>query len=258
MSHVSDPDVYLDVLHQVGAGRLHNALKRFYKDVSSADFHHRLTGEDSKILGWHYMDLINCLCTGDEIHDFPLVVLAFEAQMIRETCSIFTRINITDGDLLHLEESVTLYFNCKSLLHRVNLTDWTLRFVIPFHTREIYEEFEVGLGIVSMQGREAKHKKLHDYYLRKWECVFRHEFAELILEKENSAKDTYHRKDGKFVQPEKEKIIKSKFRGEPFCYCGTLRENCKICSSEIVKEIQLACTSQDLSNLRSRGVVMVK
>lgn len=33
---------------------------------------------------------------------------------------------------------------------------WTIEHIIPTHTRDVYKKYGRGLGIVTMEGREAK------------------------------------------------------------------------------------------------------
>ena len=48
------------------------------------------------------------------------------------------------------------------LLSGVNPTVWTIGYAIPYHTAQ-FEKIGFGLGLNSMQGREAKHVKLAKY-----------------------------------------------------------------------------------------------
>ena len=49
--------------------------------------------------------------------------------------------------------------NCL-LLSGVNPTVWTIGYAIPYHTAQLLEKIGFGLGLNSMQVREAKHVKL--------------------------------------------------------------------------------------------------
>jgi len=41
-----------------------------------------------------------------------------------------------------------------------NSTVWTIGYVVPYHAECLYEEFKVGYGIISMQGKEAKNSAI--------------------------------------------------------------------------------------------------
>ena len=72
-----------------------------------------------------------------------------------------------------------------SLSSSVNPTVWTIGHIIPAHTRELHEKYGQGLGLVTMEGSEAKHialKKLSEntFYHRRWYEIFKHEFVMLV------------------------------------------------------------------------------
>jgi len=63
--------------------------------------------------------------------------------------------------LAELESTCQNYFTSNSLLLRgVNPTVWTIGYAIPYHTQQLFKKSGFGLGLDSMQGREAKHIKL--------------------------------------------------------------------------------------------------
>lgn len=67
----------------------------------------------------------------------------------------------------------------------MNPTEWTIGHIIPAHTKELHEKYVQKLGIVTMEGREAKHialKKLSEntFYNRGWYEIFKHEFVMLV------------------------------------------------------------------------------
>ena len=46
------------------------------------------------------------------------------------------------------------------MLEKITPTIWTVAYVTPYHTSKLYSTFGHGLGLNSMQGREAKDMKL--------------------------------------------------------------------------------------------------
>ena len=55
-------------------------------------------------------------------------------------------------------------FQCLLLvLNGINPTIWTVGVGIPYHTSQLKKKLGYGLGLNSMQGREAKHVKLARY-----------------------------------------------------------------------------------------------
>ena len=69
----------------------------------------------------------------------------------------------------------------------ISVEKWTTCVIKP-------QEYGVGLRAISMQGREAKHQQVKEYYKqtagveleKKWKCVFKHEYAELLLNRETT------------------------------------------------------------------------
>ena len=76
-------------------------------------------------------------------------------------------------DLPKLKEDCRMYFNLASPFHSPNVS-------VPFHSNKVMKDLGVGLGINSMQGREANHQQLDSFaefsrVKNRWEKVFRHE-----------------------------------------------------------------------------------
>lgn len=114
---------------------------------------------------------------------------------------------------------------------------------VPFHTKQLMGDLGVGLGINSMQGREAKHQQLASFakfslVKNRWEKVFRHEHMLLLwLRQQNPYND--------FYQKSKEKYIPDRCDSDDlYCVCGmvatTSNGKCKYCSSLLSQEID-AC-----------------
>ena len=79
------------------------------------------------------------------------------AEKLRNCVPLFSRVRITEAEVLQLEKSCTEYFNVNALfLQKVNPTVWTIGYV----KKEMVQTLLFGLGLNTMQGREAKHIKL--------------------------------------------------------------------------------------------------
>ena len=71
-----------------------------------------------------------------------------------------------DGELVQkLFQKCSNYFNanCLFLGNAVSPTTWTVGYAIPYHRNQLFESVGYGLGLNTMQGREAKHIKLAKY-----------------------------------------------------------------------------------------------
>ena len=118
------------------------------------------------------MYLIETLIEGENIeHPKNLLVLS-QGRMglhLRNGLSLASRVtNISLGNLPVLEKECSQYFNLASLFHSVSLSIWVMGYCVPFHTRELLQDLGVGLGINSMQGREAKHQHLLHFQAFPW------------------------------------------------------------------------------------------
>ena len=67
----------------------------------------------------------------------------------------------------------------------VSGTVWSGGHLAPVHTQWAYDRFGTGLGITTMQGREAKHVQIERFaknslYKQRWPQVFRHDYISKI------------------------------------------------------------------------------
>ena len=78
---------------------------------------------------------------------------------LREAYSIFNKVSTTQADLQELDENCKLYFNLMCLFFptHINITSWTVAYGIPYHAFKLADKYKVGYGIISQQGKEAKH-----------------------------------------------------------------------------------------------------
>jgi hypothetical protein len=176
------------------AGRLYNAIKRWFseKRKKGIEFSYRFTGADSKKLAWHFAALIQVLLCVQSLSKGTLVKLhslIFIALKLRDAAALYSRVEINNIQVEELKNLCQQYFNAvQLLLNRVTPTVWTLGYVVPYHTQQLFDKLGYGLGLNSMQGREAKHIKLAKYVENtcnvskhtRWVTVFRHEFVSLV------------------------------------------------------------------------------
>ena len=127
-------------------------------------------------------ELVSALELEDDqpVHSFALHVFATVAVNLRDSVSIFCRIKVTDEEVMRLTEVARNYFRACALFLSVSPTTWTIGHVIPVHTKQVKQQLGVGLGINTMEGREAKHVSLarfarNTHHTTRWVQVFRHE-----------------------------------------------------------------------------------
>ena len=71
--------------------------------------------------------------------------------------------NVSSSDIPKLEQDCRQFFNVTSLFNSANLSVWAMGYSVPFHTKQLFEDLGVGLGINSVQGRESKHQQLASF-----------------------------------------------------------------------------------------------
>ena len=100
-------------------------------------------------------------------HNLDMVTLAFCCIQLLDAVSLFSLIIVENAsEIDHLTKCCLRFFNAVSLLlSDVTPIVWTVGYAIPRNFRLIYEKYGVGLGINSMQGREAKHVSLQHMHV---------------------------------------------------------------------------------------------
>ena len=121
-------------------------------------------------------------------------------------------------------------------------------YAIPFHNKALFKEFGLGLGINTMQGREAKHVTLssfarHATLTTCWRLVMRHEYISPIWLRKT---DPFHFRYAKC----KDKYTPNEAHLPGFCYCGfKMGENqakCVYCSSSLYKAVYRSAHNAEL------------
>jgi hypothetical protein len=119
------------------------------------------------------------------------------------------------------------------IFNNITPTIWTIGYAVLRHTQILFDKYGLGLGLNSMQGREAKHVRLaqyarHSNEFKRWFMVLRHDFMANVWVSSN---DPLHTKYTKH----KWEYIPKEVSMENICYCGFPLEagldHCSICSS---------------------------
>ena len=232
---------------EVKAKCLARKVKKWYDETQGKgqDLQYRFTGKDSRLLCHNFMRLIKWLNSEKDSEDQrrTVLILAYLGLRLRDCVSLFCRFDITVEQLTQLSVVAREYYRVNALFlsSSVNPTVWTIGHIIPAHTRELHEKYGQGLGLVTMEGREAKHialKKLSEntFYHRRWYEIFKHEFVMLVwLPEQGFDLSTYKHTDV---------YIPNRVLSDPrFCYCNLEKaaptdEKCTFCSDPIMKFIQ--------------------
>jgi len=250
-----DPDCclrkFLVALKQtVKANNLHNKICRWFKDRSSnTDFSCRFTGEETKKFCHGFMSLISIVfsaCSGVLRTELVLHALAYAGVKLRDATSLFSRVtNIDQSDINKLKDDCYKYFSVVKVFFHVTLSVWTVGYCVPLHTQQLFDQFGCGLGLNTMQGREAKHQQIKEYaehstHNNRWEKVFQHEYMQLVwLRRQNPFSDCY--KKGK------ESYIPVRILNNPdVCYCGLSKVDCVFCESHLMRVVEASAAKGEL------------
>ena len=161
----------------------------------------RLTGEESKTLSENCIRIMESLLTGCQESDFIVVVLICVGIKLAEITSISLRIDIEEELIGELTTACHIYHCLYVLFLKASLCTWTIGYIVPFHTKDIYSRFGHGLGMNTMQGRESKHKQIKSYLKHtpstsaqgRWAIVSKHEYAEQFMLPLATGEDSYNR-----------------------------------------------------------------
>lgn len=200
-------------------------------------FDYRFTGKESRGFLHDFMYLIAAVepfAIRGSKSELNLHVLSYLCLTLRDCVSLFCRLKISDQQVIELKQLCTRYFKIHFLHFGFHQTAWTLGNVVPVHTKELKDKYDMGLGLNSMEGREAKHISIARYskntnYQSRWDQIFRHEFISLIWLRERG-----HNID--VPSTTSDQYIPKRVEKDEYCYCGYAKEDltvssCKFCSS---------------------------
>ncbi len=158
--------------------RLAKKVQNWFNETGGKgkDFDYRFTGKDSRLFLHNFMFLIDVL--EQVLTGMGKKVLHIHACLcLRECVSLFSRVTISDKQVSRLEEQCTSFYRGYNLFFNISSTIWTLGYVVPAHTQDMKSKYGLGLGLNSMEGREAKHIAIATYarnntYQHWWEQIF--------------------------------------------------------------------------------------
>lgn len=190
----------------------------------------------------HFTSLINFISSDRDLPETKLktATLAYCGLQLRDAVSLFSRVETNQAEISKLKNTCQHFFNANSLLLWVYPTVWTIGYAIPYHAQILYGKYGLGLGLNSMQGREAKHVRLSQYSRHFtltgcWKLVLHHDYITCVWIRRE---DPFH---SSYVKS-KEQYIPSKISSDGFCYCGFPKEErgqcCIFCSSSLYRAMQ--------------------
>ena len=176
--------------------------------------------------------------------------LALVALKPKDAAAIYSRVVENKQEVDNLKLVCQHFFNAHCLLWGVNPTVWNLGYAIPYHTKKLHEKYGFGLGLNSMQGREAKHVRLAKYVENtcnvkkslRWWIVFRHEFVCLLWLRELGPFSVSYWQDKRNTS---ESYVPNRVRDSDKRYynCGLPQvsaedDGCTICTSNITQLVK--------------------
>ena len=236
--------VYLTVLKDVlRVSRLVRKVKTWSAECRKCPFSYRFTGKETKVFCRKFMFVLQALSdpVDSTVTQLKLASIAFCCVQLRDAVSYFSRVNITQAEVEKCKLACLHFFNaCVLLFKSVTPTLWTVGYAIPRHLQILFDRYGMGLGLNSMQGREAKHVRLsqfakHSTKSTRWSMVLRHDYISNVwVRKHEPAHLLYTKYKAHYIPNEAEL--------ETFCYCGFPAkediDSCSICSSSIYKTVQ--------------------
>jgi hypothetical protein len=241
---------YILTLRNYHLTRLANKLTRWFDETNASgkEFDYRFTGKDSQLFLLNIMSFISVVeSTAKPGREKTFLhIIAYICLCLRNAVSLFTRLSISDSDIRNLGEHCSNYFRANALFFRVNPTVWTIGYIVTAHTKHMKGKYGLGLGLNSMEGREAKHVFIAKYsrntnYQNRWEQIFQHEFVSLVWLRERG----YNFSKGK-VTTLKSYIPNSvSSDNKAFCHCGLKKEcvtdsKCRFCGSKLRNDIEVS------------------
>ena len=242
---------YADVLKLIKATRLFKHLRKWVDNGRKNSFEFRFTGKESKCFSHHYMKLVMSLqChDDDQLRNLRLHVFAYVGMQLREAASHYSRVIPPENYMDSLKTSCQNYFNTVSLfLSSVTPTVCTLGYAIPYHAKLLFEKYGLGLGINTMQGREAKHTMIKEFARHStlslcWQHVFRHEFISCIWLRKCYPKSAIFRLKQVTYNPDY-------VHQDNCCYCGLTKDPdqpiCNFCSDPLHNMVNQSALNGEL------------
>lgn len=251
---------YHSIQFVVKATRLAKKVRKWFADGrdKNKDLDYRFTGKESRLFCHYFMSIIQNLRTDSDhqSHTFQLHVFAFTAINLRDAVSLFSRVSLSNEQVQSLQQVCSNYFRATALFLISKPTTWTIGHVVPLHAKLIHQKLGMGLGINTMEGREAKHVTLAKFthntqFSNRWTQVFRHEYVSQFWLRENGCDETVHKDTVGLYVPKR-------CSTPQFCYCGepkqVAEQQCMFCCDPL-RDIISKCVVEGKITNAAKGVL---
>ena len=240
----------MSMRYHCNLSRLAKQIVRWFNENRDKEFDYRFTGKDSRSFLQNFMLLISSVDSyvkKDTREGVIVHVLAYICVCLRDCVSHFTRVSISDDDITKVKQLCSYYFKAHVIFLNVNPTVWTIGHVVPHHISDMKTKYGMGLGLNSMEGREAKHVFIAKYsqntlYQYRWQQIFRHEYITLIWLRQRGYNSATPANSPTPVNDNSTCIPKKVLTDENICYCGLSKlassSKCKFCSHPLRQAIE--------------------
>lgn len=170
--HKDKIDSFLDVLSSsissggCGLKFIASKIREHYQDTNKRTnkLGARLIGAQGIALAKYSFRLIDAMKDDDDTPAMKINLFAISkiCQSLRMIGTIMNSVSCNLQKLKELKKNCRIFFNIFSLFFSdyCNSTVWTLGYVVPYHATLLWQNYKVGYGIISMQGKESKHAAL--------------------------------------------------------------------------------------------------
>ena len=180
--------------------RLVKKVKCWFREGCKKSFAYRFTGKETKVFCRKFIFVLNSLSSGSDGQELQLRIaaIAYCCVQLRDAVSYFPRVNIDQVGIDKCKKACQYFFNANMLLlNKITPTIWTVGYAIPRHVQIIFDKYGLGLGLNSMQGREAKHVRLaqyakHSTKTTQWHMVLQNDYiANVWIRKQDPCHTSY-------------------------------------------------------------------
>ncbi|KAK2547134.1 hypothetical protein P5673_033100 [Acropora cervicornis] len=245
---------YHCIRFMVKATRLAKKIRKWFADdrTRNRQLEYRFTGKESRLFCHNFMSIVEGVTMDDDqqSHTFKLHVFAYTGINLRDAVALFSRVTISSEQIQSLSEICSNFFRATSLFLSPTPTSWTIDHIVPAHARQIHQSLGMGLGVNTMEGREAKHIALAKFtrntqFSNRWLQVFRHEHVSLVWLRENGCDEIVHKETSGVYIPKR-------CYSDQFCHCGQPKqahdEKCTFCSAQLRRVVSECVIQRKITN----------
>ena len=222
--------------------------------MRESDFSFRFRGKESFLYLKYFPSLVLLMMQNlvDNSAKRRVMIVHEQSILLRKMISYSVRVeNFTRSDLQDMKTcGRSLYYS--AVVFNLNLSPslFTLTNIAPFHAKQTLDQYNLGLGINSMEEREQKHQQIKKYmhnttYHNRWPRIFKHEYIQLIHLRENGFDQKNYLKRGTKYIPD--------VAANSCVDCGFKISNdmCPLCDNIIMKDVK----QEKINVLQKLGVL---